>query len=198
LETVVFSDYVTKINRKGKAQERAFAVTDRAVYNMGKGKTVKRRIDLAKIDGITQSSISDEFVIHVSSEYDYRLTAAKKREMMDAIVEAQERLGVAPVVVASNAKPQLKDVAVTRVLATAMGGRRATMAPFAPGGVGGAGSPGAVGGAGSPSAGARAGAGAGATAASSDDATGPVGFEMSTEIGDLAPIAEGDESDDSD
>lgn len=73
-ETVVFSDFVIKINRKEKEQTRVILLTNKAVYNLlpsAYGKC-KRRIAIESIASITVSSISDEFVLHVPEEYDYR------------------------------------------------------------------------------------------------------------------------------
>lgn len=73
-EQVVFSDFVIKINRKDKEQTRVILLTNKAVYNLlpsAYGKC-KRRIALETIASITASSISDEFVLHVPEEYDYR------------------------------------------------------------------------------------------------------------------------------
>lgn len=71
---MVFSDFVIKINRKEKEQTRVILLTDKAVYNLlpsSYGKC-KRRIKLENIAAVTASSISDEFVLHVPDEYDYR------------------------------------------------------------------------------------------------------------------------------
>ena len=81
-EQVKFSDFVIKINRRGKEQTRVMLITNLAVYascifhfvqcafdrsynllpnNYSK---CKRRIDVQKIAGITASQVSDEFVLH--------------------------------------------------------------------------------------------------------------------------------------
>lgn len=215
LETVLFSSVVTKINRKDKAQDRVLVVTNLAVYNMSKSKAVKRRIELGRVEGITLSTTSDEFVIHCPSEYDYRLTAVHKREAIESIQQAKAALGQPDVTIQVNAQVQLKEVTVTRVLASLFG-RRSSVVPPAGGGAaggaaGGAGAAGggrvsvvpaakpasagdAVGSEGGASGGAAAaGAGAGAAAPLPD-----IPFEPSAEIGDLTTIEEGDEDSDSD
>merc|ERR1719343_1388391 len=76
-EQILYSNNVTKINRKGKAQSRTLLITDTAVYNLLKqnpGKC-KRRIKLEDIGALTLSSTTDEFVIHVPNEYDYRISS---------------------------------------------------------------------------------------------------------------------------
>jgi len=44
------------------------------------GSKVRRRIDIRKLTAITISTLSSEFVLHIESEYDYRLASDSKRE----------------------------------------------------------------------------------------------------------------------
>jgi len=79
-EIVKFSDFVIKINRREKEQTRVMLITNKAVYNLmpnNYGKC-KRRIAIDELGSITASGISDEFVLHVPAEYDYRFKSAKK------------------------------------------------------------------------------------------------------------------------
>jgi len=79
----MFSDLVTKINRKNKRQERALLITSHAIYNLLPPDFVKckRRIPLEGVSGITLSTASCEFVIHVPAEYDYRLVCARSTQV---------------------------------------------------------------------------------------------------------------------
>lgn len=54
-------------------------ITDRAFYNLKKT-SIKRRIDLNTIKGITTSTTGTEFVLHVPSEYDYRYSSTLHRD----------------------------------------------------------------------------------------------------------------------
>jgi serum/glucocorticoid-regulated kinase 2 len=120
-EVVQFSDFIVKINPKDKPQERVLLLTNRAMYNLlptDYGKC-KRRVDLLDIANLTVSMKSDEFVIHVPSEYDYRLMSLRKREIIDclqrnyaeysALVGKEARLPIET----SNAL-QLKDKCTTK------------------------------------------------------------------------------------
>jgi hypothetical protein len=70
-EIIYFSDKIIKINHYGFSQERQVLVTNRGLYNLKK-KSLKRRIDLNFIRGITVSTLNDEFVVHCNDiEYDY-------------------------------------------------------------------------------------------------------------------------------
>jgi len=86
-EKVQFSDFITKINRKDKEQTRVFLLTDTHVYNImpnNYGKC-KRRIDLSRVVGISITQKSDEFVIHVPEEYDYRFKSARKEKICELL-----------------------------------------------------------------------------------------------------------------
>lgn len=68
-------------------------MTNEAVYNLSEARKLKRRIALQIVSGITLSSISNQFVIHVPSEYDYRLSASRKLEAANVIVSAAAAIG---------------------------------------------------------------------------------------------------------
>lgn len=184
-EEVVFSDVVTKINRKDKPQERILVVTNKGVYNLSKSKKLKRRIDLAKVDAITVSTMSDEWVIHVFSEYDYRIACARKAEATECIVTARHDLTADTVKVTLSSQLDLKAVVSTRV-----GPKKATVEAASPGA---AGSSAPV----SPSFGAQSDGAAGS--ASGTSSPGPLlrqSSSLSTAVGELGPIDEGEEDSD--
>jgi len=183
VEDVLFSDVVTKINRYDVSQERLFVVTSGAVYNLSKARKVKRRIDVLKIESVSVSQVSDEFAVHVPTEYDYRITSARKSEAVDCIVTAHFNATGVTIPVKYLATVALKEVVVTKGKAPAAAGGGAvagagSTVPAATGDAGGVGSSagGAAGGSGA--------AGAGAT-----------GFAMSTAVGELVPIVEGVDED---
>ena len=89
-EEIQFSDKITKINNRGWKQERNILITDKAVYNLKK-LTLKRRIDLKTIIGISISKLSDEFVIHCSDiDYDYQYSSKRKRTILEIIAKNYE------------------------------------------------------------------------------------------------------------
>lgn len=79
-EVVVYSNQMIKINRKGKEQLRTLLITNKAVYNcMPKNVSrCKRRIPITDIASVTLSTVSDEFVLHVPRDYDYRFKSKDK------------------------------------------------------------------------------------------------------------------------
>lgn len=131
LEEIIFSDMAVKINRKDKPQERVIVVTSSALYNMNKGRKIKRRIELQKIEGITVSSTTDEFVIHVPSEYDYRLNAARKSDCIESIVSARALLTSPRIPVSIVSIPHLKDVTITRIDSPLKRAQSTTLSPAA-------------------------------------------------------------------
>lgn len=87
-EVLLFSDKLIKINRYNMSQERNIVITDKAIYNFKK-RSLKRRIDLTIVLGITISKITDEFVIHgADKEYDYDYVSRKRREIIETIARA--------------------------------------------------------------------------------------------------------------
>lgn len=83
-EVVHFSDFVVKINPRERPQERVLLITNKAVYNLlptDYGKC-KRRMPFEILDYVTASAISDEFVLHCPTEYDYRLMSLRKSEVL--------------------------------------------------------------------------------------------------------------------
>lgn len=85
-ETVVFSCVVVKINRFGMKQERTLLLTNMNLYNIKK-ESVQRRIGVDSIKSVTRSSKgnSNEFVVHVKSQYDYRFESEYRKEIFEAI-----------------------------------------------------------------------------------------------------------------
>lgn len=78
-EVIQFSDLAIKINRKDKEQTRVLLITDKAIYNLlPNNYKLKRRINISQLMALSLSLASDEFVIHVDGEYDYRYKSAHK------------------------------------------------------------------------------------------------------------------------
>jgi len=89
-EEVRYSNHLTKINRKGKEQTRILLITNKAVYNL-KPKSVsksQRRIAIADIASVTISTVSDEFVLHVPTDYDYRFKSDDKDNVAKVLKES--------------------------------------------------------------------------------------------------------------
>merc|ERR1719411_1511467 len=98
-------------------------ITDTAVYNLLKqnpGKC-KRRIKLEDIGALTLSSTTDEFVIHVPDEYDYRISSPEKDDIAKLIKNAFKRVvkgGLLPV--QRTEKGKLEEEVLTRTMAEKM------------------------------------------------------------------------------
>lgn len=85
LEKVLLSSHVFKYNHRGKKQQRILIITSKHIFNVKPPslinkimKSVKRKISLVKVTGVTVSRMGFEFVIHVPEEYDYRYSSAEK------------------------------------------------------------------------------------------------------------------------
>eukprot|EP00924_Labyrinthula_sp_SR-Ha-C_P016905 snap_masked-scaffold_6-processed-gene-18.28-mRNA-1 protein AED:0.36 eAED:0.66 QI:0/0/0/1/1/1/2/0/186 len=93
LEDVVYSGNVCKYNSWGALQKRVLVVTNKAIYNVlpGNYSKCKRRIDLNLIGSITCSQLSEEFVLHVPSEYDYHFLTKDKVKIIKLVKAAYFR-----------------------------------------------------------------------------------------------------------
>lgn len=85
-EKIMFSALLMKYNDENYRQERAFVLTDNAIYNVKKTQ-VQRRIRYDDLESITISKSSSEFVIHIKSAYDYRFLSYDHRtEIIETIL----------------------------------------------------------------------------------------------------------------
>lgn len=82
-EKVQLSVTVLKYGSMGFRKECGVVITDRAFYEVHHKKT-KERYSLKKIDAITKSNLSSEFVIHLKKDYDLRYISY---EYKDDIIE---------------------------------------------------------------------------------------------------------------
>lgn len=88
IETLLYSDKITKINHYGMSQERHILITNKAVYNLKK-KELKRRIEIQYIKGITISSLTEELILHGNDlEYDYHYMSSKRKMIVKEIAES--------------------------------------------------------------------------------------------------------------
>ena len=108
-ERVVMSCLVTKVNRRGKKQQRALVVSDRALYNFkpaptnyGKKyddstwykKNCQRRIRVDAISSVLESSDEGDFtfVVQVRDQYDYEFETPKRASVVAAIDAAHSAI----------------------------------------------------------------------------------------------------------
>eukprot|EP00499_Haloplacidia_sp_CaronLabIsolate_P008876 CAMPEP_0196781486 /NCGR_PEP_ID=MMETSP1104-20130614/9675_1 /TAXON_ID=33652 /ORGANISM="Cafeteria sp., Strain Caron Lab Isolate" /LENGTH=545 /DNA_ID=CAMNT_0042151719 /DNA_START=50 /DNA_END=1687 /DNA_ORIENTATION=+ len=114
-ETVQFSDYIVKINPRGRLQERVIMITDLAVYNLmpsNFGKC-KRRIPLTSIESVTVGA-GNQFVIHVPSEYDYRFVSNRVADVVDVIRTLFHKLTGTELRTVESALKDLKSICVNK------------------------------------------------------------------------------------
>jgi serum/glucocorticoid-regulated kinase 2 len=104
-ESLLWSGDCLKINFKGKRQARDFIITDDKVYNLGKkgnfimslfSKPVKRCFRIENIKAITYSNISNNFIMHIPTEYDYYLCTPDKDEFIRYLLYVQRKKKLEP------------------------------------------------------------------------------------------------------
>lgn len=74
------------MNKYNWQQDRNFVVTNHRIYNF-KVKNLKRAIDIEKLLGLTKNLVSksQEFVIHIEHEHDYRIISEHRDQIFDLI-----------------------------------------------------------------------------------------------------------------
>ena len=104
-ESLIWSGDALKINLKAKRQNRDFAITTDKVYNLGKkgnfltsffSKAIKRAFKVENVTAVTYSTISNNFVMHITSEYDYYLCTPDKDEFLRYLLYVQKQKGCEP------------------------------------------------------------------------------------------------------
>jgi serine/threonine protein kinase len=118
-EKILFSDFTCKINRKERHQTRILLISDKAIYNLiPDSYRCKRRIPIKALMGISISQVSDELVIHVDGEYDYRYKANSHRQIITDILSQQfSSLKQKKLSVQKVQEQSLRDKALTKAAA---------------------------------------------------------------------------------
>ena len=83
-EKIYYSTNIKKINFGffTKIQERSFLITNIAVYNI-KGTEIRKRLKIEDILGISYSTQSQQFIIHMNeNEYDYVFLSPKRKKIV--------------------------------------------------------------------------------------------------------------------
>ena len=103
-EKLVWSGDINKTNFRRKRQNRNFVMTTKRICNIGGNsllmslfsKFVKRSFEISKIGSVTYSVISNNFVLHIPSEYDYYLHTSSKDEFLACILKIRDNDGSPP------------------------------------------------------------------------------------------------------
>ena len=99
-EDVKLSCHIQKINKHGLKQSRALMITQKGIYNISKKKTnwkINRSIDIHRVEAMTicqpvYAAKSNELIIHVEKEYDYRYVApGYKNTLVNVVRKAVNR-----------------------------------------------------------------------------------------------------------
>ena len=91
-EKLLFSSEIKKKNKHNYNQTRNLILTNKALYNLD-NYTLKRRIDLSKIKGITTAKNLNELVIHgIAQEHDYYYLTKDKNTIIYFLEKIHEKL----------------------------------------------------------------------------------------------------------
>lgn len=89
-EKIIFSAQLTKINKNQKYQERNMIITSTHFYNIrsegmlasvtslfNSSYMIKRKFELKLISALIYAKLGNEFVVHVPTEFDYRIISER-------------------------------------------------------------------------------------------------------------------------
>merc|ERR1712228_434047 len=118
-EAIILSEKVTKINRKGKNQNRYLMITDKGIYNLKpkKYQDSQRRVSTKLVGMVTLSTTSPEFAIHVPSEYDYHFASKKSKIIAQTVKDLYDKQMDKPLLVVNSELKHLKPLILTKKMA---------------------------------------------------------------------------------
>ena len=111
-EKLIWSYMIIKINKYEIRQQRRMILTNQSlmVFDEGvflanfkalfTGTSLKRKVNIKHIDSIIYSEISNEFILVLSKDYDFRLTSVKRDDFIWYLLKIREHRcskSVAPV-----------------------------------------------------------------------------------------------------
>jgi serum/glucocorticoid-regulated kinase 2 len=80
-----YSESLIKINKSDAYQTRFILITDYGIYNIKK-KEIRRFIAIDRIEGVTISYYSNEFVIHEKDTYDIRYETENRELLLKHLI----------------------------------------------------------------------------------------------------------------
>lgn len=91
---MVFSVKLTKINRKGKNQNRVLLITSRHIFNLMPENYSKcnRCMQIAQLHHVSFSAPGQEFVILMTDEYDYRFRTPIFMQAVESLKSAYQNV----------------------------------------------------------------------------------------------------------
>lgn len=108
-ETLYYSDFIIKLNNFFMNQERVILITDKHLYNM-KQKTLRRKSPYQEIIGITNSKVSNDFVVHINNdENDYGYSSPEKNIIICILASLYEKNQKKPLKICSVDDKNLKN-----------------------------------------------------------------------------------------
>ena len=96
-EPILYSNKIQKMNSFIIKKERNFIITSNAIYIFN-NKKKKKVIKYEDIQGITLSSISNEFIIHRKKQYDIYYLCSDKNKLICSIIKAYDNKMKIPII----------------------------------------------------------------------------------------------------
>ena len=112
-EPILYSNKIQKMNSFIIKKERNFIITSNAIYIFN-NKKKKKVIKYEDIQGITLSSISNEFIIHRKKQYDIYYLCSDKNKLICSIIKAYDNKMKIPIILCEINDKSLKSYATTK------------------------------------------------------------------------------------
>ena len=115
-ETIYYSDNIKKINFGlfMKIQERSLLITDLAVYNI-KGDEIRKRLKIEDIIGISYSTESEQFIIHMNENgYDYVFLSPERKKIVKFLQYLHKNLKLEDLLFCLRNESNLKKYVVSK------------------------------------------------------------------------------------
>ena len=112
-DPILYSNKIQKMGSFLIKQERNFIITPTAIYTF-QNKKLKKTLKYEEIQGITFSTLSNEFIIHRKNQYDFHYICTDKTKLICSIIKAYDKYMNKPVVLCEIKEKSLKPYATTK------------------------------------------------------------------------------------
>ena len=115
-EKIYYSDNIMKINFGlfMKIQERSILITDIALYNI-KGNEIRKRLKIEDIIGISYSTESEQFIVHMNENgYDYAFLSPERKKIVKYLQYFHKKIKFKDLLFCLRNEPNLKKYVVSK------------------------------------------------------------------------------------
>ena len=112
-DIILYSNKIQKMRSFIIKKERNFVITPRAIY-IFQNKKLKKILKYEDIQGITLSTLSNEFIIHRKDQYDFHYLCLDKTKLICSLIKAYDKYMKIPIILCEIHEKSLKPYATTK------------------------------------------------------------------------------------